>query len=68
MGMHEYGGDDSAENPANKVFKEFDCPACYANNPYDEGFRSGDEVRCFYCGQEYKVRVDDSGRLKLREI
>jgi hypothetical protein len=48
-------------------FKDFDCPDCNANNPYDDGFGDGDEVRCYYCGQEFTVEVTESGRLKLRE-
>ncbi|HVP67466.1 MAG TPA: hypothetical protein VMT17_09410 [Anaeromyxobacteraceae bacterium] len=48
-------------------FGDFDCPSCDANNPYDEGFGDGDEVLCYYCGQEYEVRVSDDGRLRLRE-
>ena len=48
-------------------FKEFDCPMCSANNPYGDAFGDGDEIRCFYCGQEFAARVTDSGRLKLRE-
>ncbi len=49
-------------------FQDFDCPGCNANNPYDDGFGDGDEVLCYYCGQEYKVRVSDEGRLRLREL
>jgi len=48
-------------------FSDFDCPDCNANNPYDDGFGHGDEVRCYYCGQEFKADVSDSGRLRLRE-
>jgi hypothetical protein len=49
-------------------FQDFDCPDCAANNPYDDGFGDGDEVRCYYCGQEFGVRVSDEGRLKLRAL
>jgi hypothetical protein len=48
-------------------FDDFDCPDCSANNPYDDAFGDGDEVRCYYCGQEFKAEVNDSGRLRLRE-
>ncbi|HEX9241239.1 MAG TPA: hypothetical protein VF875_02230 [Anaeromyxobacter sp.] len=48
-------------------FQDFDCPECSANNPYDDGIGDGDEVRCFYCGLEFKVQVTDSGRLRLKE-
>jgi transcription elongation factor Elf1 len=47
-------------------FGDFDCPDCNANNPYDDGFGDGDEVRCYYCGQEFRANVNDSGRLRLR--
>lgn len=49
-------------------FGDFDCPGCNANNPYDDAFGDGDEVRCYYCGQEYRAEVNDSGRLRLREL
>jgi hypothetical protein len=49
-------------------FDDFDCPECNANNPYDEAFGDGEEVRCYYCGQEFKVSVNDSGRLKLKVV
>jgi transcription elongation factor Elf1 len=48
--------------------KDFDCPECNANNPYDEGFGPGDEVRCFYCGMEYKVELTQEGKWRFREI
>ncbi len=50
-----------------RKFKDFDCPACNANNPYDEPFGDGDEILCYYCGQEYRVHVSSEGRLRLRE-
>jgi hypothetical protein len=48
-------------------FQDFDCPDCNANNPYDDSFGDGDEILCYYCGQEFRVEVNDSGRLRLRE-
>jgi hypothetical protein len=48
-------------------FGDFDCPACAANNPYDDDFGDGDEVRCFYCGQEFRAKVTEAGRLRLKE-
>ncbi|GAB4293911.1 MAG: hypothetical protein Kow0090_08470 [Myxococcota bacterium] len=47
---------------------EFDCPLCSANNPLDEGFRSGEEVLCLYCGATFRTRADSEGNLKLVEI
>ena len=49
-------------------FGDFDCPDCSANNPYDDTFGDGDEVRCYYCGQEFRAEVNDSGRLRLRVV
>ncbi|MGC3997244.1 MAG: hypothetical protein QM767_06930 [Anaeromyxobacter sp.] len=49
-------------------FADFDCPECSANNPYDDRFGHGDEVRCYYCGQEFRAEVTDSGRLKLKVV
>ena len=53
---------------AKRRFADFDCPDCNANNPHDEGFGNGDEVRCYYCGQEFKALVNDDGRLRLKEL
>ena len=50
------------------MFTEFDCPVCDANNPYDDGFTDGDEIRCFYCGCGFKVRIPEgSDTFKLIE-
>lgn len=49
-------------------FDDFDCPDCAANNPYDDGFGDGEEIRCFYCGQEFLVVVTDAGRLRLKPV
>ena len=59
--------DRAALRSGKRKFKDFDCPACSANNPYDEGFGDGDEVLCYYCGQEFRALVSDDGRLRLRE-
>jgi hypothetical protein len=61
----EVVGEDAGKG---RRFGDFDCPDCAANNPWDDGFGDGDEIRCFYCGQEYRVFVSDAGRLKLRAI
>ncbi len=55
----------SAEG-AGRRFGDFDCPECDANNPYDDRFGDGDEVRCFYCGAGFLVEVTEAGRLRLR--
>ncbi len=67
---HAFEESDLESNEAGtsgRRFNEFDCPVCSANNPYGDTFGDGDEIRCFYCGQEFEVRVTDLGRLKLRE-
>ena len=70
MPMDDFGGESerSEEATDKKTFDEFDCPTCNANNPYGDGFKVGEEIRCFYCGTEYKVKVTDTGKLKLKEM
>ena len=62
----EVEGHGSGEGRARR-FQDFDCPACNANNPYDDGIGDGDEILCYYCGQEYRVKVTEEGRLRLKE-
>jgi DNA-directed RNA polymerase subunit RPC12/RpoP len=64
-----YDEDDEKEDAGEGVarrFGDFDCPECSANNPYDDKFGDGEEIRCYYCGAEFKVTVTESGRLKLK--
>jgi transcription elongation factor Elf1 len=68
MAPQDLHDDEKAEAEAGSSFKDFDCPLCNANNPYDDGFTVGEEIRCFYCGAEFRVSVDDSGRLRLKEV
>lgn len=69
---YDPGYEDEEQSPSDegtaRRFKDFDCPDCAANNPYDDGFGDGDEVRCYYCGQEFRVTVSDAGRLKLKAL
>jgi hypothetical protein len=60
--------EDGADEGAARRFGDFDCPECAANNPYDDRFGDGDEIRCYYCGQEFRAQVSDAGRLKLKAI
>ena len=60
--------DDKGSGSGGPRKKDFDCPDCGANNPYEDGFGQGDEVRCYYCGLEFKVEVRDDGKFKYREI
>lgn len=64
-GYEDDDGVESDEGPQRR-FQDFDCPDCAANNPYDDGFGDGDEVRCFYCGQDFAVVVTEAGRLRLK--
>jgi transcription elongation factor Elf1 len=67
-----YEDDDSKTSGENedrsRRFSDFDCPDCSANNPYDDTFGHGDEIRCYYCGQEFRAEVNDSGKLRLRVV
>lgn len=64
--------DDAKGSPEelgeDRRFADFDCPDCNANNPYDDGFGDGDEIRCYYCGQEFRVDVSGGGKLRLKAI
>ena len=71
MGLRECGTGDEHEDAAKekkKTFKEFECPICNAFNPYDDGFKADDEVRCCYCGCGFTVIVSEMGAMKLKEI
>lgn len=57
-----------AEAGRTRRFDDFDCPDCAANNPYDDGFGDGDDVRCFYCGQDFRAAVTEAGRLRLKSL
>ncbi len=59
------GGEQEGQG---RRFKDFDCPECAANNPYDDGFGDGDEVRCYYCGQDFRVTVNDSGKPRFKAL
>ncbi|ACG72582.1 conserved hypothetical protein [Anaeromyxobacter sp. K] len=65
-----YEDDDDVDQDegSGRRFQDFDCPDCSANNPYDDGFGDGDEVRCFYCGQDFAVVVTEAGRLRLKTL
>jgi len=68
----DFDDDDEARDRKLKTrsrkFSDFDCPTCNANNPRDERFGHGDEVMCFYCGAEFRARVNDEGVLRLVEL
>ena len=50
------------------LLKEFECPGCNAHNPCDEKIsKRGVEIRCHYCGVEFKFTLDETGRVKIKE-
>ena len=51
-----------------KIFTEWDCPTCDANNPFDEGFKGGDELMCSYCGLRFRVMRMTDEKFKLVPI
>jgi hypothetical protein len=63
--LPQYDEEDDAKDE--KCKKDFDCPSCSANNPYDDGIYPGDEVTCYYCGQVFNVEKGSDGRWKFRE-
>lgn len=68
--QYDFDDDDKKKGAGTgrTTFKEFDCPSCSANNPSDPPFADGEEVLCNYCGTEFKVKVSDEGKFKLKEI
>ena len=70
MPVDNYDDEDDIkddEKSGKRLKKEFDCPSCSANNPLDAPMENGDEVRCNYCGDDFKVKVTDEGRIKFKE-
>lgn len=69
MSSDKFSGKQSGgKNADSGIYDEFDCPVCNANNPYSEGFKAGAEIRCFYCGTEFRTSERSEGKLKLREL
>jgi transcription elongation factor Elf1 len=68
----QFDDDDFAKEAGaaggSRVHDEFDCPECNANNPVGDTFSDGDEVSCNYCGREFKVRINQEGKMKFREL
>ena len=62
--------DDSAdsEGTAKKIWTEFQCPECEADNPYDDGFGFGHEVACHWCGRLYLVRGVTESKYRFEEV
>lgn len=56
-----------SDRPKKIVYSEFDCPACDANNPYDDGFSAGAIVRCMTCGTDFDVFEATERKPRLRE-
>ncbi|MFW6368978.1 MAG: hypothetical protein ACOC0J_00150 [Myxococcota bacterium] len=57
---------DADEKEGARSWTDFDCPDCNANNPVDEPFGDGAELRCFYCGAGFKVKVTEAGKLRFQ--
>lgn len=74
MASGQHGGDDDDDDKVGtelggvKGVRDWDCPECNANNPRDEIAPDGEEIRCNYCGNEFRVRVTDEGRVKLKVL
>jgi transcription elongation factor Elf1 len=63
-----YDDDEKELKPKKQVYFEFDCPVCNANNPWPDGFVVKEEILCHYCGTSFEARVNESGKLKLKEM
>ncbi len=63
----DFDEDDELPTAGSFVFFEFDCTDCDANNPVDDGLRTGDLALCSYCGLDLQATVSDEGKLTLRE-
>jgi len=68
-GAYDFDDDEKeSRRGGGKAQKDFDCPSCNANNPVDEALSHGEEVRCNYCGSEFKVTVSSEGKVRFREL
>lgn len=71
-GLRDFDHDDDDKprgGPQGKRLKDWDCPSCNAHNPTEELVdKRGAEIRCNYCGVEFRVTVTDEGRFKFKEI
>jgi len=66
---HDDGDDDGKGGGSGALqHREFDCPSCNANNPVDPPFGDGDELLCNYCGSEFRVKINDEGKVRFLEI
>lgn len=72
MGMQVYEDDDGLKDDERKLAakrrRDFECPDCAANNPVEEPLKDRDEVRCNYCGSEFRVTESDGGKIKLKSM
>ncbi len=62
--------DDDRKSAGGKKLKDWECPGCNANNPADEfvPVKKSVELRCNYCGVEFKVSLTEEGRFKFKEL
>ena len=68
MAHDAYDEEEDRPSSKNEGKKEFDCPSCNANNPLEDVIVDGAELLCNYCGSEYRAKVSDEGRIKLKEM
>jgi DNA-directed RNA polymerase subunit RPC12/RpoP len=70
---HDFDDDDKGKkgkggHGGGKAHKEWDCPSCYANNPTDEPISDAEELRCNYCGNEFRVSFTEAGKMRFKEL
>ena len=68
MPIDKNAEEEDLKESGRRAYTDYDCPSCDANNPVEMALRDGEETRCNYCGSEYKVRITDEGRLRLKEL
>ena len=56
-----------AAEGSKRRFDEFECPTCAADNLVGDGFGNNDDLVCNYCGVSFIAKVDDEGKLKLKD-
>jgi len=67
MVLQDCGDESDNQKKGGPSLNEFECPLCAANNPCDDGLVNGEEIRCCYCGSEFRIHISDEGKLKLKE-
>jgi transcription elongation factor Elf1 len=68
MATEELDDENRDQRSSSNRHREFDCPSCNANNPVDPPFSDGSELLCNYCGSEFRVKINDEGRVRFLEV